>query len=415
MIVARERMGGENLIGKIIKERYCILEQIGSGGNGSVYLAKDMELGCQWAVKRIDVAQKKEALILKNLKYPFLPRMIDYAEEDTQCFLVMEYIQGANLEEWLQTGQLITKKEVLEMATKIAKILLYFHEQTPPIFYGDLKPSNLIRTENGELYLVDFGSVVTGYRREGISCSGTKGYAAPEMYEGKIGTVSDVFAFGKTLGRLLKNRKGHMGTYLLLFWIKFWCCRKKEKFRYQNMKVVLQKLEGAQNLGKLQRKITCGILFLLIVFSVRMRIYLEKPKVFEESLKQVTELYWQEEKETFARETCEIAERKLKKMLREFPDNEKQRKILLLLAVNAEYMEAYENACFYYEQLLMYEENYKEGYAMYGLFLIRRNKWEEGVELYEKYQKKGAVLEGEESWNLSLWLEEMATYCSGLV
>ena len=68
------------LIGNVLKERYCIVEQIGHGGGGSLYLAKDMELGICRAVKEIPIAKKKEARLMQHLEYPAIPKIIDYVE-----------------------------------------------------------------------------------------------------------------------------------------------------------------------------------------------------------------------------------------------------------------------------------------------------------------------------------------------
>ena len=68
------------LIGNVLKERYCIVEQLGHGGGGSLYLAKDMELGICRAVKEIPIAKKKEARLMQYLEYPAIPKIIDYME-----------------------------------------------------------------------------------------------------------------------------------------------------------------------------------------------------------------------------------------------------------------------------------------------------------------------------------------------
>lgn len=89
-------LGGDfiSLTGIIIKGRYCIVNHIGKGGEGALYLAKDLELGLCRAVKELPLAKKREAKLLRLLDHPFLPGMIDYAERGEYCYLVMEYIQG---------------------------------------------------------------------------------------------------------------------------------------------------------------------------------------------------------------------------------------------------------------------------------------------------------------------------------
>ena len=69
-----------NLTGMILKMRYCILEQVGAGGEGHLYLARDMELGNYWAVKELPLEKKREARLLRLLEHPSIPRMVDYVE-----------------------------------------------------------------------------------------------------------------------------------------------------------------------------------------------------------------------------------------------------------------------------------------------------------------------------------------------
>lgn len=396
------------MIGTVLKERYCILEQIGSGGNGNVYLAKDMELGCQWAVKKIPLSQKKEAMLQKKLDYPFLPKMIDYIEMENECFLVMEYIQGKNLEMWLSEKKQISKKEMVTLLLKIAKILQYFHGENPPIFYGDLKPSNLICTKNGEIYLVDLGSAIRGYRKEGVLCQGTKGYAAPEMYFGKISAASDIYAFGKIMTRFLKKRSKFTYGWFSLYQIAFWCCRRKERFRYQKIENVIRKIEHIEKKDKNTNWILGVILLFLLVVVKYINFDFKNIRGFEEELTAVTDIYWQKENGKITKQSCEMVEEQLKKLQRNFKRNMEQRRILMLLALNAEYMENYENAYFYYEQLLMYEEDYDEGYAAYGLFLLRQGKIEESEQLYETYRKKETEMEGKKGRDFTIWSERLA-------
>ena len=72
-----------SLTGIILKGRYCVLEQINKGGEGSLYLARDLELGTMWAVKEIPLSKRREATLLRLLEHPSLPKMVDYAKRRT--------------------------------------------------------------------------------------------------------------------------------------------------------------------------------------------------------------------------------------------------------------------------------------------------------------------------------------------
>lgn len=80
-----------DLTGIILKGRYCIVEQVGRGGEGSMYLARDLELGIFRAVKELPASSRREAGLLRLLEHPYLPKMIDYTERGNFCYIIMEY------------------------------------------------------------------------------------------------------------------------------------------------------------------------------------------------------------------------------------------------------------------------------------------------------------------------------------
>ena len=104
-----------NLSGTVLKGRYCILDPVGKGGGGKVYLARDLELGVLWAVKEIPVSDKSEARMLLKLSHPSLPKMIDYIEDNRKCYLVMEYVRGKSLGEYLRGGKHFSINEIVNM------------------------------------------------------------------------------------------------------------------------------------------------------------------------------------------------------------------------------------------------------------------------------------------------------------
>lgn len=195
------------LIGNVLKERYCIVEQIGHGGGGSLYLAKDMELGICRAVKEIPIAKKKEARLMQHLEYPAIPKIIDCVETGEYCYLIMEYIKGQSLGELLRSGKRFSLREILALGKEIARVLEYLHSRKPPVCYGDLKPDNLMFSETGHLYLIDLGSAMFDHGKRKQICEGTKGYAAPEQYQGYLRPGSDIYALGKTLEKLCRKKK----------------------------------------------------------------------------------------------------------------------------------------------------------------------------------------------------------------
>lgn len=351
--------------------RYCVLEEIGSGGEGSLYLARDMELGCYRAVKEIPSDRKKEAKLLRLLEHPSMPQMIDYVENGDYCYLVMEYIRGKSLGQLQREGHIFSAEEILEYTVVITGILEYLHGQKPPVYYGDLKPDNLMLSDSGKLYLVDFGSAVFGYSKLQKNCMGTKGFAAPEQYEGKMDTTSDIYALGKNI-RVLAGKNWYRILWQIpgLFLVVKKCTRRKEKNRYQSMAEVRKILVNMRKRkGQGRRSIVAALLtsgFFAITSGVIF--YLEQKPEFHVALTEVTQMYYNKdftEKEMKV-EVCTQIEKGLQKLQNQYSEKEAQRKLLLLLAANAELMKEWEKTAVYYEQLLLYDPQYPEVYAKYG-------------------------------------------------
>lgn len=409
-----------SLTGRILKGRYCILEKIAEGGEGDIYLARDMELGTLWAVKELPLEKKREAKLLRLLGHQGLPRMMDYLEKEEHCYLVMEYIKGKNLEEWIKEGKVFSPEEILKIGVETAEILKYLHHCTPPVFYGDLKPGNLMLTETGRLYLIDFGSAVFGYGQEQNVCLGTKGYAAPEQYRGQITAVSDIYALGKTLDGLMGKRRifYFMKCPELFLMIKK-CCMQKEDFRFQNaeeaekrLSCILKDLKTGKTkglyafMGAFAVFCLCSVLILPLFSS-------EKEPDFRRALSKVTEIYYrkefQEAEEEERRGICEKLETKLQKLLRMYKKEEEQRRLLLLLAVNEEYQKDMERAEEYYRQLLLYEPEYREGYTEYGMFLWKKGETEKSRKLLKEFEEKEekGKLDGVSTENEKVWKERV--------
>ena len=104
----------------------------------------------------------------------------------------MEYIKGQSLGELLRSGKRFSLREILALGKEIARVLEYLHSRKPSVCYGDLKPDNLMFSETGHLYLIDLGSAMFDHGKRKQICEGTKGYAAPEQYQGYLRPGSDI-------------------------------------------------------------------------------------------------------------------------------------------------------------------------------------------------------------------------------
>ncbi|GCE45824.1 serine/threonine protein kinase [Thermosporothrix hazakensis] len=212
---------------ELLHQRYAILEEIGRGGFGSIYKARDTGLGNRLvAIKEMmllsntpqdrdeaTAAFTHEALILADLLHPNLPRIYEQFQEGSKAYLVMDYIQGESLEQYLQRLRAahawLPAPEIFEIARQLCDVLEYLHEHEPPIIFRDLKPSNVMRTASGHLYLIDFGIArhfKPGQAHDTVAF-GSPGYAAPEQY-GRAQTTprSDIYSLGALLHYLFSGR-----------------------------------------------------------------------------------------------------------------------------------------------------------------------------------------------------------------
>ena len=363
------------LIGTVLKERYCVIERIGHGGGGSLYLAKDMELGIFRAVKEIPLAKKKEAMLMQRLEHPAIPKIVDYMETEEYCYLIMEYIKGQSLEELLCSGKIFSIQETLIRGKEIARVLGYLHSRKPPVCYGDLKPDNLMISETGHLYLVDLGSAMSDRGKRKQICEGTKGYAAPEQYQGYLSPRSDIYALGKTMEKLCGKKKWQCFLYPEFFWFLFRCTRKQEKYRYSDMSSVqkrIRKLENRYQTVTWRKRFLEVVAAGVLIGVLFLTAGLLKQEAFSVALSEVTDLYYEArqypEDSRSRKRYCITAEKKLQNLNRNYREKEQQRRIELLLAWNAELFKEPEKAALYYENILLYDEEYPVAYGEYGMF-----------------------------------------------
>jgi serine/threonine protein kinase len=207
----------------IIAQRYRIVTPLGEGGMGITYEAEDLTNYQRVAVKAVSLRQAKdwkilelferEAKVLATLHHPGIPKYLDYfhldTEEDRHFYLIRELVSGDSLAAWVARGWHPTEVEIKQIAIKILEILSYLHQLNPSIIHRDIKPQNIIRQADGEIFLVDFGAVQDIYHNT-ISFSGTfvgtVGYMPPEQLRGKAYCASDLYSLGGTLLYLLTHR-----------------------------------------------------------------------------------------------------------------------------------------------------------------------------------------------------------------
>ncbi|MGE7667231.1 Stk1 family PASTA domain-containing Ser/Thr kinase [Ureibacillus composti] len=203
------------LIGKRINDRYKILQLIGGGGMSNVYLAYDMILNREVAIKilRYDAANEeefhrrfqREALSATSLTHPNIVSIYDVDEDDDMHYIVMEYVKGKTLKQYINEFSPLSPARSIHIMKQLTSAIAHAHENH--IIHRDIKPQNVLVDQEGNLKVTDFGiattSSATSYTKTN-SVIGTVHYLSPEQARGGIATKkSDIYALGIVLYELL--------------------------------------------------------------------------------------------------------------------------------------------------------------------------------------------------------------------
>ncbi len=211
---------------------FKIVKKLGEGGFGAVYKAVHVELDIPYAVKILNVEQKKkstvverfrrEAKAIATLSHPNIVRLIDFGwKEDVGYYLIMEFLNGKTLSEYLEEQNEIDFKQIERWFEQICSALNYIHEKG--IIHRDIKPANIFildhpENEREEVKLIDFGIAALGAQYSNLTRTGfTMGsplYMAPEQAKGdqkNLDHRSDLYSLGVVLFYLLSGRPPFIG------------------------------------------------------------------------------------------------------------------------------------------------------------------------------------------------------------
>lgn len=208
----------------LLNKRYRILKLVGTGGMGAVYKGEDTRFGDRpVAVKEmrqsslgpqeLEVATEQfkiEANMLARLQHFSLPRIYDHFLAGNRWYLVMDFIDGETLDERLRRtpGRKLPPPEVVEIGIQLCKVLDYLHKLQPPVVFRDLKPSNVMLTREGHIYLIDFGiaRIFKPGQAKDTKAYGSIGYSAPEQFDREQTTgQADIYSLGITLHECLSG------------------------------------------------------------------------------------------------------------------------------------------------------------------------------------------------------------------
>ena len=209
---------GETLYG-----RYEIIRELGRGGAGVTWLARDTSTGREVVAKVLHLGLlgdwkavelfQREASVLKGLHHERIPAYVDYFSADLEgaqrFVLVREYVEGASLQARVESGWRATEEKIRDIGARLARIVAYIHSVRPPVIHRDINPRNIIMRDDGEVFLVDFGGVQDAIRLSSGGTStivGTPGYTPMEQFVGRASVRSDLYAMAATLLFLLTHR-----------------------------------------------------------------------------------------------------------------------------------------------------------------------------------------------------------------
>jgi len=203
------------LVGKHISGRYKILKLIGGGGMSNVYLAHDIILSRDVAIKilRYDLSNEeelhrrfqREALSATSLTNPNIVSIYDVGEDGEMHYIVMEYIKGKTLKQYIQEFSPLSAARSVHIMKQLTSAIAHAHENG--IIHRDIKPQNILMDEEGNVKITDFGIATslgaTSFTQTN-SVIGTVHYLSPEQARGGIATMkSDIYALGIVFYELL--------------------------------------------------------------------------------------------------------------------------------------------------------------------------------------------------------------------
>ena len=206
-------------IGTMLAGRYHILRQLGEGGMGSVWLAEDRQLDNRKVAikmlpsivvtdKRAYQQLKSEALVSLKLVHPNIVTLRAFEENNGAPFLVMDYIEGQTLSDYLAVKGKLGEAETIKLLKPIAAALDYAHGEK--VIHRDVKPSNIIIRKDGHPFILDFGIAreiqESMTRVSGATISGTLLYMSPEQLRGAPpAPAQDVYSFAAMAYECLKG------------------------------------------------------------------------------------------------------------------------------------------------------------------------------------------------------------------
>ena len=229
-----------------LKNKYQILQLLHHGIGGDVWLTEHKALGGKRILKTVEKSHPqykelvREAKILQQCQHSSIPIIYDILEFDTQTYIVLEFIQGETLKQYVLRQRSISAALLLELSIQLCNILIFLHNPARQILHLDIKPENILLVDH-RMKLIDFGSAICRRQQEtnGV-IFGTPAYCAPEMKTmGKLTEQTDIYCMGKCMEYLFfhtpKAPKGYKNIVDV--------CLRKTGVEYTSADQILKELE----------------------------------------------------------------------------------------------------------------------------------------------------------------------------
>ena len=188
--------------------KYRIVSPLGSGGFGTVYLAEDTWIDKKVALKvphrqNLDFGELlREPRLLASLSHPNVVTVLTAERQDNVFFIVMEYVPGDTLEQIIEREGALDSARALDYTCQICNAMDHAHRQG--VIHRDLRPGNVLVTEQGMVKVADFGtSRFLEIAAHGTTVIGSPPYMAPEQFQGKAVFASDIYSLGVTMYQML--------------------------------------------------------------------------------------------------------------------------------------------------------------------------------------------------------------------
>ena len=415
--------------GRILNDTYEIIEPIGEGGAGQVFLAWHKNLEKKVVVKKIKenyvvrINERGEADILKRLHHQYLPQVYDFIQMGNEVYTVIDYIDGNTLMDYIDEGIRFDEAQIVKWLKQLCEALDYLHTQNPPIIHSDIKPSNVMVDVSGNICLIDFNISFDESDMKKIS-GYTAGYASPEQVrkvqlytsggnylDVHLDAKSDIFSLGATIYHLMTTENpikamGDGGSLWeapvalpysqLLREVIGKALKRDPSERYQSAKDMYHDLDTMKIRDKRYRSLVRGQIIFTTIFSI---MFFAGLLVIFKGYRILIDEEFEEKYETVVRESESDDHKRVVSDALELLNDEKYTSVLdqrseeadLLFIIANEYFEddEYENAISFYEKAIRADGSNPEYFRDYAIAEARIGEIDKAKSILEDGMEKG--------------------------